>query len=142
MLASYPEGSKTRSALVTELTSKGLVPQSRSSIYRLLASYAAGNLNLDEDWKTKGQPKLFSDVDICEVIKDLETHSSKSMGENELVEHIRDKKKKQIEQNGFVPLSTTNYKPSLTSINKYKCLIVAQSKTISTSNTAVSKSNS
>ena len=51
MLAAYSEGSKTGYTLVNELTSKKLVPQSCSSIYKLLALYAEGTLNLEEDWK-------------------------------------------------------------------------------------------
>ena len=55
---------------------------------------------------------------------------------------IREKKKKRVEENGFVPLRTDFYDPSRTTLNNYKALIVAKSDVITTSNTEIGKSNS
>ena len=49
----YEDGSAVKSRLITQLTSQRLVPQSRSSIYRLIDQYKDGSLNLNEAWKKK-----------------------------------------------------------------------------------------
>ena len=141
MLTAYPEGSNTRFNLLTELTFKGLVPQSRGNIYKLLAMHANGTLNLNEDWKRRGQLKRLAATDVSEVAADLESHGVKSVGEDELILYIHNNNKKRIEENSCVPLTAAVYEPSITTLNNYKALVVASHNNISTSNTAVSKSN-
>ncbi len=65
--------------------SQNLVPQSCGNIYKLIAQYKDGSLNLDEPWKKKGATKLLSAVDLNELSTDIETYNGKSVGEGELV---------------------------------------------------------
>ena len=91
MLAAYPYGSKTRLMPVTKLALKGSVLQSQGTIYKLLTIYTKESLNLYEEWKAKFKLKLLT-ADTSDVVADLDSHGSKSVGYSDLIEMIHKKK--------------------------------------------------
>ena len=89
----YKDGLSIKSHLITQLTLQNLVLQSRGNIYKLIAQYKDGSLNLDEPLKKKELPKLLSAVDLNGISTDIETYNGKSVGEEKIITLIVENKK-------------------------------------------------
>lgn len=89
----------------------------------------------------KGAPKLLSNSEMNEISINLETYNGKSVGEDEIVKAITQKKKQRLEDAGIVPLSIVNYKPSDTTLRNYKCAMLVKHDNLSTTISTVSKTN-
>ena len=108
-----------------EILSKKLVPASKSKLYIILKDYKDGNLIIDNEWNTRGQPRLLRDKDINKISDALDEESGKTIGENELVSFIKDTRSKNIEAIGLLPICATK-NPSRISVNNYKAVLVSQ----------------
>ena len=89
----YEDGFSIKSNPITHFTNQKIIPQSRSNIYKLLTQYKDGSINLDDPWKKKGAPKLLKDNDIAEIGKDLETYNGKSIGYDDILDVMVQKKR-------------------------------------------------
>ena len=142
MLINYKTGSSTRAKIINHLIAKKLMPQTRQTVYRHLKEYRKDSSNATVNWQSIGRQQILDSSDINDVVKDLNEQGGKSIGNEELIGIIREKKQKKMEDQGHVPLSVTKYTPSATTLDNYKALIIAKNSSVTTSNYAVSKSNS
>ena len=124
---------------MNEILSRKLVPASKSQLNCLLRDHKEGKQIIDNDWNSRGQPRLLKDKDITKISDALEKESGKTIGENELISIIKDTRSKNIEAAGLVPICATK-NPSRTSVNNYKCVLASQA-SVSITTTAISKTN-
>ena len=94
MLINYKTGSSTRAKIINHLIAKKLIPQTRQTVYRHLKEYRKDSSNTTVNWQSIGRQQILDSSDINDIVKDLNEQGGKSIGNEELIGIIREKKQK------------------------------------------------